>query len=77
MIAPRLSREIYDFIATLPSAGITVVLVDQNVRQCATISDYMYVLDLGRTRAEGDHTTFRDDAQLRDMISEWLDYQID
>jgi len=77
MIAPRLSREIYDFILALPENGITVVLVDQNVRQCATVSDYMYVLDLGRVRAEGDRANFGDDAQLRDMISEWLDYHID
>ncbi len=77
MIAPRLSREIYDFIAGLRESGLTVVLVDQNVRQCAAVSDYIYVLDLGRTRAEGDRAAFGDDAQLRDMIAEWLDYQID
>ena len=77
MIAPRLSREIYDVIKTLPAAGITVVLVDQNVRQCAAVSEYMYVLDLGRVRAEGDRASFGDDTQLRDMIAEWLDYQVD
>ena len=77
MIAPRLSREIYDVIKTLPDAGITVVLVDQNVRQCTMASDYMYVLDLGRVRAEGTRADFGDDTQLRDMIAEWLDYQID
>ncbi len=77
MIAPKLSREIYDFITTLPEAGITVVLVDQNVRQCAAVSDHIYVLDLGKTRAEGDRAAFSDDERLRDMIAEWLDYQID
>ncbi len=77
MIAPRLSREIYDVIKTLPAAGISVVLVDQNVRQCAAISEYMYVLDLGRVRAEGDRASFGGDTQLRDMIAEWLDYQVD
>ena len=35
------------------------------------------VLDLGQVRAEGDRETFADDAQLRDMIAEWLDYQVD
>ena len=77
MIAPRLSREIYDVIKTLPEAGITVILVDQNVRQCVAVSDYMYVLDLGQVRAEGARADFGGDTQLRDMISEWLDYQID
>ncbi len=60
MIAPRLSREIYDVIKTLPDAGITVVLVDQNLRQCTMASDYMYVLDLGRVRAEGARASFGD-----------------
>jgi len=77
MIAPRLSREIYDFIKELPKSGITVVLVDQNVRQCVAVSDYLYVLELGRVRGEGDRASFGDDTQLRSMISEWLDYQID
>jgi len=77
MIAPRLSREIYDFIRLLPEQGITVVLVDQNVRQCAAVSDHMYVLDLGRVRGEGDRATFANDTQLKAMIAEWLDYQID
>lgn len=77
MIAPRLSRELYDFISALPEKGITVVLVDQNVRQCAAVSDYLYVLDLGTNRAEGTSTSFGDDEGLKAMIQEWLDYQID
>ncbi len=77
MIAPRLSRALYQFIARLPEQGITVVLVDQNIRQCVAVSDYVYVLDLGATRAQGDRGQFGDDAALRAMIQEWLDYQID
>ena len=77
MIAPKVSRELYDFIADLPRRGITVVLVDQNVRQCVAVSDYLYVLDLGANRGEGDRTAFGDDSALRAMIQDWLDYQID
>jgi branched-chain amino acid transport system ATP-binding protein len=77
MIAPKLSRELYDFIADLPNHGVTVVLVDQNVRQCAAVSDHLYVLDLGATRAEGSRESFGGDNELRAMIQEWLDYTID
>jgi branched-chain amino acid transport system ATP-binding protein len=77
MIAPRLSRELYEFIAALPAQGMTVVLVDQNVRQCTNVSDYLYVLDLGTTRAHGSREQFGGDEALRAMIQEWLDYQID
>ncbi len=77
MIAPRISRELYEFIRALPEQGVTVVLVDQNVRQCVEVSDYVYVLDLGRNRAEGNRERFGGDEDLRAMIQEWLDYQID
>lgn len=77
MIAPRLSREIYDFIETLPEHGITVVLVDQNVRQCVNVSDVVYILDLGRNRGQGTKETFSHDGHLKEMVAEWLDYQID
>ncbi len=77
MIAPKISRELYEFIGGLPERGITVVLVDQNVRQCAAVSDHLVVLDLGATRAAGSAESFGDDAALKAMIEEWLDYQID
>ena len=77
MIAPRISREIYDFVETLPEQGITVVLVDQNVRQCTNVSDYIYILDLGRNRGEGTTERFTHDDHLKEMVAEWLDYQID
>jgi branched-chain amino acid transport system ATP-binding protein len=77
MIAPRISREIYHFIETLPEQGITVVLVDQNVRQCTKVSDYIYILDLGRNRGEGTTKRFSHDDHLKEMVAEWLDYQID
>ena len=53
MIAPRISREIYRFLTTLPDLGITVLLVDQNVRQCAAVSDYLYVAGFGSNPGTG------------------------
>ena len=44
---------------------------------CAAVSDYLYVLDLGTTRAEGSREQFGGDEELRGMIQEWLDYQVD
>lgn len=77
MIAPKLSAEIYEFIATLPKQGITVVLVDQNVRQCVRISDHLYVLELGQNKVDGATEAFAHDDQLRNLIAEWVDYRID
>jgi branched-chain amino acid transport system ATP-binding protein len=77
MIAPRLSAEIYEFIHGLPAQGITVLLVDQNVRQCVRIADHLYVLELGRNKVDGATADFARDEQLRSLIAEWVDYRID
>ena len=77
MIAPKLAAEIYDFIHELPARGITVLLVDQNVRQCVRISDHVYVLELGRNKVDGSVSDFAEDAALRSLIGEWVDYRID
>ena len=77
MIAPRISADIYEFIRGLPAQGITVLLVDQNVRQCVRISDHLYVLELGQNKVDGYSRAFQEDAGLRDLIAEWVDYRID
>jgi branched-chain amino acid transport system ATP-binding protein len=77
MIAPRISADIYAFIAGLPAQGITVLLVDQNVRQCVRIADHLYVLELGQNKVDGSAHAFQEDSGLRGLIAEWVDYRID
>lgn len=77
MIAPILSKEIYRLIETLAAEGATVLLVDQNVRQCVAVSDHLYVLELGRNKVDGDRAAFASDDRLREMVAEWVDYKID
>ena len=77
MIAPRVSADIYNFISGLPAQGITVLLVDQNVRQCVRIAQHLYVLELGQNKVDGSAHAFQEDSGLRDLIAEWVDYRID
>lgn len=77
MIAPKLAAEIYEFIHGLPKQGITVLLVDQNVRQCVRVADHVYVLELGRNKVDGAAGDFAKDVDLRNLIAEWVDYRID
>ncbi|AEE68571.1 branched-chain amino acid ABC transporter ATP-binding protein [Bordetella pertussis] len=77
MLAPKISKEIYALVRGFADEGMTVILVDQNVRRCAEISDYMYILELGRNKAEGAHEQFGHDGGLRDMVASWMDYKID
>jgi branched-chain amino acid transport system ATP-binding protein len=59
-LAVKLSRDIYNLLVGLKNEGITILLVDQNIRQAIRIADYVYVLELGRNRHEGPRQEFED-----------------
>lgn len=52
-LAPLLVRSIIEAIKQLKAAGMTIMLVEQNVRQSLQISDYAYVLETGQIVLEG------------------------
>ena len=52
-LAPRLVLEIFRIIKELRDQGITVLLIEQNVRQTLEIADRAYVLENGRISLEG------------------------
>jgi branched-chain amino acid transport system ATP-binding protein len=52
-LAPRLVSETFRTIGRLREAGITVLLVEQNMRQALALADYGYVLETGRVVFEG------------------------
>jgi len=60
-LAKLLSEEVYDMLVRLrDEEGITIVLVDQEIRQALKIADYVYVLELGRNKFEGPVEEFTD-----------------
>ncbi|MDS1135147.1 branched-chain amino acid ABC transporter ATP-binding protein [Nitratireductor indicus] len=77
MIAPKYSKEIYAFIQKIRDEGRTVVLVDQNVRQCANISDHLYVLELGRNKIDSPTNTMNGNAEMAELISGWIAHKVD
>lgn len=52
-LAPLLVRQIFESVRQLKERGLTILLVEQNVRQSLTISDYAYVLEVGLLVLEG------------------------
>jgi branched-chain amino acid transport system ATP-binding protein len=52
-LAPMLVREIFRVLADLRRRGISILLVEQNVRAALQISDYAYVLEMGEVVADG------------------------
>lgn len=59
-LAKLLSRDVYAMLHRLRDDGLTIVLVDQDIRQALRIADYVYVLDLGRNRYAGPAAEFTD-----------------
>jgi ABC-type branched-subunit amino acid transport system ATPase component len=53
-LAPSLVDQVYELLqAARRSVGASILLVDQNVEDAIRQADYVYMLDLGRVRAEG------------------------
>jgi branched-chain amino acid transport system ATP-binding protein len=52
-LAPRLVMEVFDIIKSLRDQGITILLVEQNVRHTLEVADRACVLENGRLALEG------------------------
>ena len=52
-LAPIMVKEVLKLISILREQGLTILVVEQNVRQTLEISDYAYVLESGRMVMEG------------------------
>ena len=56
-LAPLAAQEVFDLFATLRRNGLTILLVEQNVRQALGIADRGYVIESGRIILEGESAT--------------------
>ena len=63
-LSPRAAMEVFDLIPTLRARGITILLVEQNVRQALEIADRGYVLESGGITLEGSAEKLRTDEDL-------------
>jgi branched-chain amino acid transport system ATP-binding protein len=60
-LSKLLSEEVYQMLVDLRDKdGLTILLVDQEIRAALKIADYVYVLELGRNKFEGPAAEFTD-----------------
>jgi branched-chain amino acid transport system ATP-binding protein len=60
-LSKMLAEEVYAMLTDLRDRdNLTILIVDQEIRQALKISDYVYVLELGRNKFEGPAEDFKD-----------------
>jgi len=64
-LAPLVFREIFRIIEDLRRGGQTILMVEQNAAKALEISDYAYVLELGKNRFDGSGEAIRNDDRIR------------
>ncbi|WP_126428789.1 ABC transporter ATP-binding protein [Brevibacillus marinus] len=69
-LSPKIAKEIYKLLEELKTRGVTVILIDQNVKSSVQIADYIYILDLGRTKHHGSKAEIA--AEMENIIKSWI-----
>lgn len=60
-LSKMLAEDVYHMLRDLARVdGLTILLVDQEIRHALKIADYVYVLELGRNKFEGPASDFDD-----------------
>ena len=65
-LSPLLVEEIFRIIRSLHEEGLTIFLVEQNVKQTMKVADYCYVIENGRIVQEGTGRELEADPKVRE-----------
>ena len=67
-LAPLITREVFRIVAQMRTEGISLLLVEQNVRMSLEIADHAYVLDDGQVVYSGSaHELAADEARVHSL----------
>ena len=69
-LAPMLVSEVYAFLKRVRDQGVTLFLVDQNITKAIEVSDYVYLLEMGKIKKQGPKEIFKE--SIRDIIRDSL-----
>lgn len=63
-LAPKVVAEVFELIGTLAGSGVTVLMVEQNVKSALRISDRAIALEGGRVAVEGSGASLLQDPRI-------------
>jgi branched-chain amino acid transport system ATP-binding protein len=65
-LAPKLMKDLFKMIKTINASGTSILIVEQNVKMSLSISDYAYVLVLGRVSMQGSSAELIENDEVRE-----------
>ena len=68
-LAPIIVNEIFEALVQMRDEGLSLLLVEQNVRRAAAISNACYVMEKGRIIAQGVPAQVMADETIRQRLS--------
>lgn len=66
-LAPKFVDTVFDALGAMRAQGLTLLMVEQNAAKALSMSDYGYVLEVGRNRFEGTGRELLGDEAVRRM----------
>lgn len=64
-LAPVVTAQLFEVIQRIRKSGVTIFIVEQNVRTTLQIADYAYVLDQGRIDLQGPGSVLANEPRIR------------
>ncbi|KAA0572881.1 ABC transporter ATP-binding protein [Azospirillum sp. Sh1] len=68
-LAPMIVDEIFGIITELKRAGLTILLVEQNIHRALDVADRFYAVERGRITLHGEAASPADRARLMEMVA--------
>ncbi len=65
-LAPKIVSVVFDIIRELKEAGVTILLVEQNVKKSLAVADRAYVMELGLIVKSGPAAELADNPEIQD-----------
>jgi len=67
-LAPQIVQDILDIVAEIRDAGVSILLVEQNLNAVLELADRNYVLNNGEVAYEGSSEELRDDRETQEQL---------
>jgi branched-chain amino acid transport system ATP-binding protein len=64
-LAPLVVRQIYGVLPAIRQGGVTILIVEQNIKEVLRLADRAYVLENGRVVLSGPSERVREDERLK------------